>query len=102
MSKRLEMLEAMLAKGSKDPFVHYARCMELRTLGRLDEALAAFGDVAQSFPTYVPTYLMAGQVAAELDQEGVARGYLERGVEAAEAASDGHAASELRAALDEL
>lgn len=102
MSKRLEMLAAMLDKGSEDPFVHYARAMELRTLGRLQDALAAYGEVALQFPAYVPTYLMAGQVAAELDEIDLARGYLERGLRAAEDASDGHASSELRAALDEL
>ena len=32
MSKRLDMFDTMIAKGSQDPFVHYARAMELRSL----------------------------------------------------------------------
>ena len=34
MSKRLDMFDTMIAKGSQDPFVHYARAMELRSLER--------------------------------------------------------------------
>ena len=45
MSKRLQMLDALIEKGSEDAFHHYARAMELRSLERLDEALAAFGTI---------------------------------------------------------
>jgi len=38
---RLEMLETMIAKGSEDPFVWYARAMELRSRERLDDVRAA-------------------------------------------------------------
>ena len=100
--KRLAMLEAMIAKGSDDPFVHYARAMALRSLGRREDALAAFGDVEARFPAYVPTYLMAGQVAGELEREEDARAWFERGLEKARAAGDGHAEGELEAALAEL
>ena len=41
MSKRLEMIEKMIAAGSADPFVFYGRAMELKSLGRLDDALEA-------------------------------------------------------------
>ena len=99
MSKRLEMLKTMIDRGATDPFVHYAHAMELRGLGRCEEALAAFGAVVERFPDYVPSYLMAGQVAVELERVDEARAILERGTEAARRASDGHALSELRAAL---
>ncbi|MCA9616729.1 MAG: hypothetical protein KC586_28415, partial [Myxococcales bacterium] len=64
-SKRLALFDQMIAKGSEDPFVHYARAMELRSLGRKEDALEAFDGVAARFPTYVPTYLMAAQVCGE-------------------------------------
>jgi len=102
MSKRLEMLEQVIAKGSSDPFVFYARAMELRGAGRGEDALAAFGEVRERFPAYVPTYLMAGQLAAELGHTGDARGWLEQGIERAQAAGDAHAAGELSAALGSL
>ncbi|UJR81278.1 tetratricopeptide repeat protein [Sandaracinus amylolyticus] len=99
MSKRLEMLEMMTSKKPDDPFVWYARAMELRSLDRKDEALAAFGEVATKFPTYVPTYLMGAQVAAELGRADEARAFAERGIEKARAGGDGHALSELTSFL---
>ena len=102
MSTRLEAFDTMIAAGSADPFVHYARAMELRSLARLEESLTAFGEVAERFPSYVPTYLMAGQTAESLGRVEVARGWYERGLVAADAARDGHARSELAAALESL
>ena len=102
MSKRLEMLYAMIDKGASDPFVHYARAMELRSLGRLDEALAAFEAVRARFPSYVPTYLMAGQVAVELGRIDTARELMTEGLAQARTAGDGHAESELTSALGTL
>ena len=102
MSKdRLAMLELMIAKGSEDPFVWYARAMELRSRQRLDDALAAYGEVSAKFPDYVPTYLMAAQVCEQLGRVDDARGWAERGLEVARS-KDPHAASELQAFLDEL
>lgn len=96
------MLEKMIARGAQDPFVHYAYAMELRGLGRTPEALDAFDAVRQRFPSYVPTYLMAGQVAVELTAYGRAREFLAAGLAAAEAAGDDHAKSELASALATL
>ncbi len=101
-AKRLAMMEAMIAEGSTDPFVWYARAMELRGLGRLPEALAAYEQVAERFPDYVPTYLMAAQVCEKLGREIEARRWCERGIEKAKVAGDAHAESELTALLEEL
>ena len=99
MSARLEMLEKVLAAGSADPFHHYAHAMELRSLGRLDDALAAFARVRARFADYVPTYLMAAQVAQELERDAEARDFAEAGVEKARAAGDDRAVRELGALL---
>jgi hypothetical protein len=76
--------------------------MELRSLGRNDEALAAFGELRDRFPSYVPTYLMAGQLAAQLGQSDVARTFLQSGLGVARAAGDEHAQSEIASALSTL
>ena len=94
MSARLEMLEKLVAT-STDPFHHYARAMELRSLDRLEDALVAYADVRARFPDYVPTYLMAAQVAQELDRDDDAREWATAGVAKTEAAGDGKAAHEL-------
>jgi tetratricopeptide (TPR) repeat protein len=99
MTSRLEMLDKLIARGSNDPFVYYARGMELRGAGRSDDALAAFEQVTERFPNYVPTYLMAGQLAAEAGAFERAREFLSKGIAAAKAAGDDHALSELSAAL---
>ncbi len=96
------MLEAVIAKGGDEPFPHYARALELRSLGRLAESVAAFESIAKRFSTYVPTYLMAAQVCEELERIEEASQWAERGIEVAETANDAHAASELRAFLDDL
>jgi len=102
MSKRLQMLEQMLAKGSTDPFHHYAHAMELRSVGRLQDALTAFANVRERFSDYVPTYLMAGQVAIELDDHAGARAWLSEGIAKAQATGNDHALSELQSALKTL
>ena len=99
MSDRLALIEQMIAKGSTDPFHFYARAMELRSLGRLPEALDAYGDVRERFADYVPTYLMAAQVALELDRDDEARAWAEQGLDAAKQKGDAHAARELDAFL---
>lgn len=101
-SRRLAMLEKAIAAGSTDPFVHYARALELRGQGQLDAALDALADVQQRFPDYVPTYLMAGQVAQTLDRTDDARRFLEQGVDLATRVRDEHARSELVQALELL
>jgi hypothetical protein len=102
MSKRLALFDKLLAEGSVDPFHHYARAMELRSLGRKELALTAFSDLCTQFPDYVPSYLMAAQLAQELAQPALARTHASLGVEAARRAGNEHALSELTALLDGL
>lgn len=96
MSKRLEMFDKLLAGGSKDPFHHYARALELRSLARGTEALAALAQVTREFPDYVPSYLIAAQLAGQEGDVQAARDFCDRGVQAAERAGNEHALSELR------
>jgi predicted Zn-dependent protease len=101
-NKRLQMLEKMIDKGTTDPFVRYARALELRGLGQLEAALAALVEVRALHPRYVASYLMAGQIAVDLDHGDDARQWLMQGVEVAKAERDEHARSELQSALDAL
>ena len=102
MSKRLEMLEKLIANGSRDPFHHYARALELRGLGRPAEALTALTALIESQGSYVPSYLMAAQLAAELGERSRAAGLAASGLEEAKRAGDGHAQSELQSFCDGL
>jgi len=102
MNKRLERLEQLIARGTQDPFVRYARALELRGMGELEQALAALEEVRGMHPDYVPTFLMAGQIAVDLERKEQARAWLEQGLVAAKTARDEHARSELQSALDAL
>lgn len=99
---RLTMLRTMTEARPGDPFPHYGLAMELRKLGRNEEARAAFHALVERHPGYVPSYLMFGQLLVAMGLLGEARGVLERGIEAARASGDGHAESELAGALAEL
>ncbi len=102
MSKRLELFDKLIAQGSSDPFHHYARAMELRSLGRVPEAAQAFAEVCQRFESYVPSYLMAAQLYREVGNAAQARHFAQAGVAAARRDGNEHALSELTALLDSL
>ena len=102
MSKRLDLFDKLIAGGSRDPFHHYARAMELRSLKRSNDALAAFSALTTQFPDYVPSYLMAAQVAQEAGDAARARAFATAGIASANRAGDEHARSELAQLLDGL
>jgi tetratricopeptide (TPR) repeat protein len=99
---RLAMLQKMVATQPGEPFGHYGLAMELRKLGRSEEATAAFETLMSEHPSYVAAYLMAGNHHAELGDKAQARAVYQRGIEVARAASDGHTEGELESALMEL
>jgi predicted Zn-dependent protease len=100
MSKRLDMLEKMVASGAADSFARYALAMEYRKEERVDDALAAFEALRAKDADYLPMYLMAGQILADAERPAEARTWLEAGVELAIRKGDGKAKSELIAAID--
>jgi len=103
MSKRLEVLQKMIASGTGDAaFARYALAMELKSLGRLDESLQAFEALRAFDATYVAQYLMAGGVADALGKKDVARAWYEQGIAAARGKGDHHALGELEGALAAL
>lgn len=99
---RLSMLLSMVASKPGDPFPRYGLAMEYKKLGRNDEAVRAFAELAEHHPGYVPGYLMHGNLLVSMGRATEAREVYARGLEAARAAGDDHAESELRAAQDAL
>ncbi len=97
---RLAMLEKMVVARPDDPFPKYGRAMELKKLGRNDEARGAFDQLIEAHPAYVPAFLMSGNLLEAMGDVDAARARYERGVEVAQAAGDDHAMSELQAALN--
>lgn len=102
MSKRLATLEALVEKGSTDPFVHYGLAMEFRSEGRSEDALRVFAGLRMAHPDYLPMYLLCGQMLAGDARTAEARDWLESGLTLATAKGDGKAKSELAEALANL
>jgi predicted Zn-dependent protease len=101
-SKRLAFLQKITSEGSKDPMAFYGLAMEYRTLGRHEEALAAFKTLRESHPGYVAMYLMCGQMLEAMNRREEARTWYDEGILRARQAGNEHAAGELEAALAAL
>ncbi len=99
---RLSMLLSLVSTKPNDPFPRYGLAMEYKKLGRNDDAVQAFTDLAEHHPKYVPGYLMHGNLLESMGRGAEARAVYDRGLEVASAAGDDHAESELRAARDAL
>ena len=98
---RATTFRTFIARNPADPFPRYGLAMELKSRGDLAGAAAAFEELMTGFPDYVPTYLMAAGVFAELGRGHDRVAALRRGIEVATARGDGHARKELEAALVE-
>jgi predicted Zn-dependent protease len=101
-AKRLAFLEKVTRDGTTDPFPWYGLALEYRNLERFDEALQTFTTLRQNSPSYVPMYLMCGQMLEKAGRTDEAREWLTAGIAAAAKAGDGHAKSELKSALSTL
>jgi tetratricopeptide (TPR) repeat protein len=98
----LESLLEFVSSSPTEPLPRYALGMEYRNLGRHEDAVKTFRELASLHPEYVPTYLMLGQTLIGLGRAGEARAVLTAGLGAARQAGNRHAAGELQEALDSL
>lgn len=99
---RIATFKSFIQRSPADPFPRYGLAMEHKGRGELGEAWAAFSELLERFPDYVPTYLMAGGTLVALGRRDEAAGVYRRGLEAATRKGDSHAHRELEAALAEL
>jgi predicted Zn-dependent protease len=99
MNKRLAVLEKMTASGTADGFAWYALAMEYRKEGRVEDALGAFRTLRERDASYLPMYLMAGQMLIEAERDAEARQWLEAGILLARAQGDSKTLGELESEL---
>ena len=100
-NSRLDILKSLVEQDPANAFTRYGLAMELRSRGDLTGAAGSFEELMTGFPDYVPTYLMAAGVFAELGRQDDRVHALRRGIEISTARGDGHAKKELEAALAE-
>ena len=101
-TERLDALKALVERNPGDSRVRYMLAMELGNGGDLEAALEQHRQVLAADPAYVAAYFQAGQTLEKLGRDHEARQIYQDGIAAASNAGDGHAASELQAALDAL
>lgn len=102
MSKRLLYLEKVTSEGSKDPFAWYALANEYASQNRPEDALRTFEKLREMDPSYVPQYLICGQMLVSMKRSDEARAWLAQGLEAAKKAGNDHALSEISNVLASL
>jgi tetratricopeptide (TPR) repeat protein len=101
MNKRLTMLEKLAAQDNADSFALYGLAMEYRKESRPADALAAFERLRARDASYLPMYLMAGQLLLDEARSAEARTWLEAGVVLATQKGDSKAKNELLTALEQ-
>jgi tetratricopeptide (TPR) repeat protein len=99
---RLEILQSLVDQNPTDAFRRYGLALELKNAGRLEDAVGQFVVLLDHNPGYSAGYFQAAQTLEKLGRTDDARGLYRRGIEAASAAGDDHAAMEMQAALDLL
>ena len=102
MSDRLDTLRAMLDDDPADAFTRYAVAMELKSLGRLDEARAELQRLVDGDPEYVATYYQYARVLQALNRVPEAVAIARRGVDVAARQADAHTQGELEELVTEL
>lgn len=96
---RVTVFRSFIAKSPQDPFPRYGLAMELKGRGDWDAAWVEFSTLLESFPDYVPTYLMAAGSLVEQGKTTEAKQLFRRGIDAATRKGDLHAKRELEEAL---
>jgi predicted Zn-dependent protease len=99
---RKQQLEELLADDPNDPFLRYGLAMEYVSAGDHAAAVGHFQQLLTASPDYVPAYLQAGQALIRLGRAAEAREVLGRGIGAARAQGDLHAAEEMQGFLASL
>jgi tetratricopeptide (TPR) repeat protein len=99
---RIATFRSFIARAPSDPFPRYGLAMELKTQGDLAGAWAAFSELIEQFPDYVPTYLMAGGTLSALGRKADAADIYRKGIEVATRRGDQHARGELESALADV
>ena len=101
-SKRLAYLEKVTADGATDAMPWYGLALEYAGLDRVDDALHTFEKLRALHATYVPAYLMCGQMLAKVARADEAKRWLDEGIVQARATGNTHALGELEDARSAL
>ena len=102
MKTRRETLEEFIAQDPNDSFSRYALALQLEKDGKKQEAVPQLQEVILRDPSYVAAYYHLGRLLAQTGHIEEARDAYRRGLDAAIAAGDQRARSEIQEALEML
>jgi len=100
--QRLAAFQQFVSARPDDAFTRYSLAMQLRSMGRSEEAAAEFRELGRRAPDYVPTWLMLGQALEALGRDGEAAQAYQDGIAVATRQANHHARSELEEALGRI
>jgi Flp pilus assembly protein TadD len=101
-TNRLDILKSLVERNPGDAFARYGLAMELVSAGKGEEAVEEFRQLLAANPSYAAGYFHGGQTLEKLGRVEEARAMYEQGIAVTARTGDGHARSELQAALDLL
>jgi hypothetical protein len=96
---RIARIEAMLHETPDDAELLYSLAMEHTSQGNDTEAVRCFDNLMTRCPQYAPGYHQAARALVRLNRIAEARTVLQRGIPAALAKNDQHAAGEMQELL---
>jgi len=99
---RIEKLNEFLQKNPDDNFVQHALALEYIKIGRDREARNLFEKILDRDPGYIGSYYHLGKLLEQLGEKDLAIQWYVKGMNAAKAAVDSHAYSELLGAYEDL
>jgi tetratricopeptide (TPR) repeat protein len=102
MKTRKDMLEEFVAADPNDSFSRYALALELEKADNQVEAAGELREVIARDRDYVAAYYHLGRILSRLGELEESRAVYQQGLEAATAAKDQRARSEIQDALDML
>ena len=98
----IEELEKLVTQFPTKPFPRYGLAMEYKKAGRHDEALAHFREAIKLDPNYTAAFFHGGMSCEAAGRPEDAKAFYRDGLAAANRIGNGHAASEIGAALAAL
>ena len=98
----MEAVRALVEQDPANSRIRFMLAMEYMGASEWRLALGELDELIRRDSGYVAAYYQAGRASEELRELEPAKRYYQAGVEAARRAGDGHALSEMQAALDIL
>jgi Flp pilus assembly protein TadD len=98
----VEELRKFVEMSPTDPFPRYGLALQLRSDGKLEDAIGELRTLVGKFPDYVPGHQQLGLSLQQAGRTDDAKAAYRAGIEAAKKTGNRHAADEMQGALEML